>query len=174
MRATVCSGIGNDVPPPGVVEQSTSFRTNFGLVEGSGQSANVQLTLFNALGNQVAQNTFNLVGRIPALNWITYHAENGGYDVEVALDERTARRSDGRRKSYRFQVQGPNAMQVIEKVLGQTPPELRFFHMTTLTIAGRTVRALRHGMAGQPGWELFGPWEEEAADVMQTRSRGSR
>ena len=24
---------------------------------------------------------FNLVGRAPALNWITYHAETGGYDV---------------------------------------------------------------------------------------------
>jgi hypothetical protein len=47
-----------------------------------------------------------------------FHAETGGYDVEVALDQRTALRTDGRRKSYRFQVQGPNAMQVIEKVLG--------------------------------------------------------
>lgn len=111
----------------------------------------------------LAENQFNLVGRAPALNWVSYHAETGGYDVEVGLDQRTARRTDGRRKSYRFQVQGPNAMQVIEKVLGQTPPELKFFHMTTLTIAGKTVRALRHGMAGQPGWELFGPWDEEAA-----------
>jgi Ig-like domain-containing protein len=42
------------------VAQSTSFRTNFGLVEGSGQSASVQLTLFNAQGAPVAQNTFNL------------------------------------------------------------------------------------------------------------------
>ena len=24
------------------------------------------------------------------------------------------------------------------------------------------MRALRHGMAGQPGWELFGPWDDEA------------
>jgi syringate O-demethylase len=32
--------------------------------------------------------------------------------------------------------------------------------MTTMTIAGHTVRALRHGMAGQPGFELFGPWAE--------------
>ena len=110
----------------------------------------------------LAENRFNLVGRAPALSWITYHAETGGYDVEVSLDERTARRTDGRRKSYRFQVQGPNAMAVIEKVLGETPPELGFFHMTTLQIAGKTVRALRHGMAGQPGWELFGPWDEEA------------
>jgi glycine cleavage system aminomethyltransferase T len=108
------------------------------------------------------ENRFNLVGRAPALNWITYHAETGGYDVQLELDQRSALRSDGRRKSYRFQVQGPNAMDVIEKVLGGSPPELRFFNMTTVTIAGRQVRALRHGMVGQPGWELFGPWEEEA------------
>jgi len=111
----------------------------------------------------LAESSFNLVGRAPALNWIMYHAETGDYDVELAFDQRTAMRTDGKRKSYRFQVQGPNAMQVIEKVLGETPPELKFFHMTTLTIAGKKVRALRHGMAGQPGWELFGPWEEEAA-----------
>jgi syringate O-demethylase len=111
----------------------------------------------------LAENEFNLVGRAPALNWITYHAETGGLDVEVELDQRWALRTDGRRRSYRFQVQGPNAMAVIEKALGSSPPELRFFHMTTVTIAGKTVRALRHGMAGQPGWELFGPWEDEQA-----------
>jgi syringate O-demethylase len=111
----------------------------------------------------LAENTYNLVGRAPALNWITYHAETGGYDVSIELDQRTALRTDGRRKSYRFQVQGPNAMQVIEKVLGGPPPELKFFTMTAVTIAGKTVRALRHGMAGQPGWELFGPWDDEQA-----------
>ena len=109
----------------------------------------------------LAEDEFNLVGRAPALNWVTYHAETGGHDVEVELDQRWALRTDGRRRSYRFQVQGPNAMQVIEKALGGSPPDLRFFHMTTVTIAGRPVRALRHGMAGQPGWELFGPWDDE-------------
>jgi syringate O-demethylase len=111
----------------------------------------------------LAEKSYNLVGRAPALNWVTYHAETGDYDVRVELDQRTALRSDGRRKSYRFQVQGPNAMLVIEKVLGRTPPELKFFTMTTVEIAGRTVRALRHGMAGQPGWELFGPWDDGEA-----------
>src|SRR6188472_3271255 len=110
----------------------------------------------------LAENTFNLVGRAPALNWITYHAETGGYDVEVELDQRWALRTDGRRRSYRFQVQGPNAMQVIEKLLGGPAPDLKFFHMRDVTIAGKSVRALRHGMAGQPGWELFGPWDDEA------------
>jgi syringate O-demethylase len=111
----------------------------------------------------LAENRFNLVGRAPALNWVTYHAETGGYDVNVELDQRTALRSDGRRKSYRFQVQGPNAMGVIERALGGSPPELQFFRMTTVTIAGKAVRALRHGMAGQPGWELFGPWDDGGA-----------
>ena len=30
-------------------------------------------------------------------------------------------------------------------------------------MAGRKVHALRHGMVGQPGWELFGPWEDGEA-----------
>ncbi|MGH9738368.1 MAG: aminomethyl transferase family protein, partial [Candidatus Acidiferrales bacterium] len=39
-------------------------------------------------------------------------------------------------------------------------PNIRFFNMDVFTISGRSVRALRHGMVGQPGWELFGPWED--------------
>ena len=80
---------------------------------------------------------FNLVGRAPALNWITYHAETGGYDVQVELDQRTALRTDGRRKVIPLPGAGPNAMQVVEKVLGDEPPELKFFNMTTITIAGQ-------------------------------------
>jgi syringate O-demethylase len=106
---------------------------------------------------------FDLVGRAPALNWVLYHAETGGYDVDTELDLRSALRTDGRRRSYRFQVQGPTAMQVLEKALEAPPPELKFFNTTTVTVAGRMVRALRHGMVGQPGWELFGPWEDAEA-----------
>jgi glycine cleavage system aminomethyltransferase T len=111
----------------------------------------------------LAENTFNLVGRAPVLNWVQYHAATGKYDVKVELDERTARRTDGRRKNYRFQLQGPNAMKVVEKATGKAAPDLKFFNMTTMTIAGKPVRALRHGMAGQPGFELFGPWDDGEA-----------
>lgn len=108
----------------------------------------------------LSENAFNLVGRAPAIEWVEYHAATGKWDVKVERDERWARRTDGKRKSYRFQVQGPNAMKVIGKAIGATPPDLKFFNMTTVTIAGKQVRALRHGMAGQPGFELFGPWSE--------------
>lgn len=107
------------------------------------------------------KNLFNLVGRPSVHNWVQYHCEKGGYDVKMERDERAAARQGPIvRKAYRFQVQGPNAMKVIAKLLGKPAPELKFFNMTTLNIAGRQVRALRHGMAGQPGLELFGPWQD--------------
>jgi syringate O-demethylase len=126
---------------------------------------------------------FDLVGRAPALNWITYHAETGGYDVELDLDVRSALRSDGRRRSFRFQLQGPTAMEVIEKALGKPPPELGFFRTTDVTLAGAIVHALRHGMVGQPGWELFGSWDDghavhealvEAGEDLGLRLAGGR
>ncbi len=111
-----------------------------------------------------AENQFDLVGRIPVLNWITFHAETGDYDVKVELDERSAARSDPfNRKHFRFQVQGPNAMKVIDKVLGKKAPELKFFNMCSMTIAGKQVSALRHGMAGQPGYEIYGPYADGEA-----------
>jgi vanillate/3-O-methylgallate O-demethylase len=65
-------------------------------------------------------------------------------------------------------VQGPHALKVMEKVTGKPAPDIRFFNMETLQIAGGDVRALRHGMVGQPGWELFGPWEhaEQVRDAI--------
>jgi glycine cleavage system aminomethyltransferase T len=113
---------------------------------------------------RLEEKLFNIVGRPSVHNWVQYHAETGGYDVKLERDERAvARLGPIVRKAYRYQVQGPNAMKVIEKVIGKTPPNLKFFNGTHLTIAGREVRALRHGMAGQPGFELFGPWADGEA-----------
>ena len=67
------------------------------------------------------EDEFVFVGRTPAANWLRYHAETGGYDVEVEKDDRSPTRPYGKavtRKCWRFQIQGPNAWQVIEKVNG--------------------------------------------------------
>ena len=107
------------------------------------------------------ENRFNLVGRAPALTWVMYHAETGNHDLTCTYDERTALRPDPEnRRHYRYQVQGPNAMRVIESATGQGAPDLKFFNMTRMEIAGCQVRALRHGMAGQPGYEFMGPWQD--------------
>ena len=60
-------------------------------------------------------------------------------------------------------AQGPNAAKLMEKVTGAPVPDVKFFHMHSFTIAGKYVRALRHGMVGQPGFELFGPMAEGEA-----------
>jgi vanillate/3-O-methylgallate O-demethylase len=105
------------------------------------------------------ENVFSLVGRPSAHNWVQYHGETGDYDVSFERDERSAVNPTGRRL-YRYQVQGPEALKVLEKATGGPLPSIKFFNMGHLTIAGHQVRALHHGMSGVPGLELFGPWEE--------------
>ncbi len=107
---------------------------------------------------------FNLVGRPSVHNWVQYNGQTGKYNVKFERDERAvAQKGSVVRKTYRYQLQGPNAMKLTEKVMGKPAPELKFFHLTTIPIAGRKVHALRHGMVGQPGWELFDPWEDGEA-----------
>jgi len=105
---------------------------------------------------------FVWVGRAPVANWLSYRADSGGYDVEVEKDDRSPSNPYGKavtRKYWRFQIQGPNAWQVIEKLNGGPVEQLKFFRMASMNVGGRQVRTLRHGMAGEPGLELFGPYE---------------
>lgn len=114
----------------------------------------------------LAEDRYKFVGRTPAVNWIQFNAETGGYDVRLQRDDRSPSRPMGKpvvRTLYRYQIQGPNAEQLIRKLNGGAFPEIRFFNLDYINIAGRQVRALRHGMAGQPGLEIFGPYEEGEA-----------
>jgi vanillate/3-O-methylgallate O-demethylase len=111
----------------------------------------------------LAEEEFVFVGRAPSANWLQFHAETGGYKVEVIKDDRSPSRPMGkpvRRVNYRFQIQGPNAWKIIETLNGGPVADVKFFNMDTIRIGGRTVRCLRHGMAGAPGLEIWGPYEE--------------
>jgi vanillate/3-O-methylgallate O-demethylase len=108
---------------------------------------------------------FDVVGHPTVINWLQYNAQAGGYDVEVDRDDNSADRLSGPPQLYRYELQGPTARPLVEKLTGEPLPDVKFFHMAWFTIAGHRVRALRHGMAGQPGFELFGPWAE-GADVL--------
>lgn len=102
------------------------------------------------------------VGRAPTVNWLQFHAETGGFDVRVIRDDRSPSQPNGRavtRRHFRYQVQGPRAARVLEKLNGGPLPDIRFFNFDWINIAGHRVRALRHGMAGEPGLEVFGPYE---------------
>ncbi|MDX2376361.1 aminomethyl transferase family protein [Microbacterium sp. LRZ72] len=105
------------------------------------------------------EDEYQAVGIPPSINWMHYHAVAGDYDVRVWRDDNSLYRK-GDPVVYRYQVQGPGALEVIREATGEEPPKLKFFHMTRFQIGGKEVRALRHGMAGEPGFELWGPWED--------------
>jgi vanillate/3-O-methylgallate O-demethylase len=112
----------------------------------------------------LAEQEFVYVGRAPAANWLMFQAETGGYDVEIVKDDRSPARPMGKpveRISWRFQIQGPNAWAIIEKLNGGPVEQLKFFNMSTMNIAGKTVRTLRHGMSGAPGLEIWGPYADQ-------------
>ncbi len=101
------------------------------------------------------------VGRAPVANWLEFKGSSG-YNVEIRNDPRSPSRPYGKpvsRAVWRFQIQGPNAWAVIEKLHGGTVEQLKFFRMADMSIGGERVRTLRHGMAGAPGLEIWGPYE---------------
>ena len=116
---------------------------------------------------------FQAVGIPPTINWLQYHAETGGYDVELWRDNPSyARKGDP--VVYRYEVQGPGAMDVVREAIGHEPPTVKFFHGARLTIAGKSVRALRHGMAAEPGFEFVGPWADHDAVLGALLKAGER
>ncbi|MGH8987307.1 MAG: aminomethyl transferase family protein, partial [Acidimicrobiales bacterium] len=108
------------------------------------------------------EDDYVFVGRAPVANWLLFQAERGGHpNLEVEKDDRSPSRPYGKavtRQYWRFQIQGPRAWEIIEKLNGGTVEQVKFFHMGYMTIAGEKVRTLRHGMSGAPGLEVWGPY----------------
>ena len=100
---------------------------------------------------------------------MAYQAEAGGYDVTVTRDERSVANA-GRRRTFRYQLQGPNALKVIDRTADGEIPRIKFFNIGEFTVAGHPVRALNHTMVGVPGvehtgLEMWGP-AEHGDDVL--------
>lgn len=107
------------------------------------------------------ENLLSLVGWHMVLDWVQFIGETGDYDVTFERDANSLMREPGKNPHYyRYELQGPQALKLMEHVTGAPVPDTSFFSMTNFTIAGVQVRSLRHGMAGQPGFELFGPWKD--------------
>lgn len=110
---------------------------------------------------RLAEDRFNLVGRVPTVNWVQFHAETGDHDVTIERDDRSPPRGTPVvRRHYRFQIQGPNAPHIFEKLNDGPVPDIKFFNMGAISISGRQVPAFRHGMSGVAGLEIWGPYEE--------------
>ncbi|MEO8241918.1 MAG: aminomethyl transferase family protein [bacterium] len=105
-----------------------------------------------------------LVGRAPTSNWLLFCAAYGKWNVRLRHDPRSPSRPEGERvlrEHYRFQIQGPDAPKVFAQMNGGPIPDIKFFHVETINIGSKKVQALRHGMSGAPGLEIWGPYKDK-------------
>ena len=105
-----------------------------------------------------------LVGRAPTSNWLMFAAAWGKWNVRLRYDPRSPSRPEGERvlrEHYRYQIQGPDAPKIFEKMNGGPIPDIRFFHVDWINVGSKRVQALRHGMSGAPGLEIWGPYKDK-------------
>lgn len=110
---------------------------------------------------QLEEHKFAAVGPF-ILNWLAYNAEILDFDVTTSRDVRSRVYANGwaeDRPECRYQIQGPKAWQLIEKLNGGPVGDVPFFHLTEIKVGKHVMQALRHGMAGTAGLEIWGPWE---------------
>ncbi len=78
--------------------------------------------------------------------WCGFQFGQGSYDATMTFPD-----------IFKYQVQGPKSVSVIEKAAGESVRDVPFMHFKTIRIADVEVLALRQGMSGEVGFELQGP-----------------
>jgi vanillate/3-O-methylgallate O-demethylase len=121
-----------------------------------------------------AEDDVLVVGRPVVPNWLQFNAERGNYDVDVQIDHLRAHDATNLRPHYRFEVQGPNAMAILEEVNEGGSMVTRFFGMGEMTIAGCKARTLVHAMGGVKGLEIWGPMADKAVVEARLLEVGAR
>jgi len=150
---------------PDAVEFLSDFAVNN--FEGYEVGQAKQLVVANPNGNFLGdailfheeENNLLSVGAQAGHNWLRYNIETGDYDVEYEYQPRPAATGNDP-NDYRYQVQGPDAVEVMREAADDPLPDLGFFNFETITIDGVETNLLRHGMAGESGFEFWGPYEQ--------------
>lgn len=125
----------------------------------------------------IADDEYAVVGTPAAADWLQFCAVSGGYDVEVARDDASFINAN-KRLLFRYQVQGPNALKIVEKAADGALGNIKFFNIGEFKIAGIRVRALNHTMIGVPGrehtgLEITGPSDDGPKVLAALRAAGT-
>lgn len=118
-------------------------------VNGQGQ------VIGDAILFSLGEHRASLVGPPFVSRWVQYTAETGGFDVHVIRDEWSGLNTG--RRNFRFQVQGPHALEIVGRAAGTSAPDIPFFRIGELEIDGVPTFALSHSMSRRSGLELWGP-----------------
>ncbi|MEO7007383.1 MAG: aminomethyl transferase family protein [Terrimesophilobacter sp.] len=121
----------------------------------------------------MSENRVLLVGPHPIMDWVEYNHAVTPNHIKFTR-EGTSLTRQGSPSFFRYQLQGPTALDIMRDLLGDEPPALKFFHMGHVTIAGRDVTLLRHGMSGLPGFEMFGEWADQPVVLDAVMAAGQK
>ncbi|NNN31435.1 aminomethyl transferase family protein [Streptomyces sp. S3(2020)] len=81
-------------------------------------------------------------------DWLIWQLSQGSWDAEA---------EDVSPDRFVFGVQGPAALDTLEKLTGESLRDIAFSRSRMCGIAGVPVRVLRTGISGELGYELHGP-----------------
>src|SRR3979409_967899 len=94
--------------------------------------------------SRLAENTYRWTAADPSLRWFTQNAS--GMDVHVEdISESVAA----------LALQGPTSGKLLKSLVGQDIEKLKYFRVTTGTIAGVPVEISRTGYTGDLGYEIW-------------------
>lgn len=105
---------------------------------------------------RLAEDEFEFQALGPVTAWLEYNLQRGGYRAEAAT----------RVSKFKYQVSGPNALYVLERLADRTLRDIAFMHQRGVRVGKRELTFLRQGMAGEIGFEIQGP-RAEARMVMR-------
>ena len=78
--------------------------------------------------------------------WADFRLRSGAYEATSEPDD-----------LFKFQVSGPESVNLLEKMAGEQVRDIPFMHVGRVHVAGLEVAVLRQCMAGEIGFELQGP-----------------
>jgi len=111
--------------------------------------------------------TYELVSSMPLLNWVEYQIQTGDWDVTYERDNNTSDNPAGRRKLFRYQLDGPNAGAIFDEVAEGGTPDIGPFRTARVRIAAVECLVLRHSMSGHRGYEISGPYDQGETVVLK-------
>src|SRR5438270_4290986 len=111
---------------------------------------------------RLAEDVFRWTAADPSLRWLTQN----GVGLEVAID-------DISEQVAALALQGPTSAKLLAAVADADVCNLKYFRMTSGTIAGAPVDISRTGYTGDLGYEIWTPWDR-ATDVWDALMTGGR
>ncbi|MGW2520230.1 aminomethyl transferase family protein [Streptomyces sp. NPDC001617] len=81
-------------------------------------------------------------------DWLLWRLSQGSWDAEI---------EDVSPEQFIFGIQGPAALDTMEKLTGESLRDIAFCRSRMSSINGVPVRVLRTGISGELGYELHGP-----------------